>query len=110
MSHEAIQLCLRQGYRLKKQRARITHNVGGVSRMSATTCGCRRSSGPPTLGLLEDALKRQSDSQRALPGEPAPLSRRAVEQFEPLRKIGKFFQLNARSARGVVDQNAGDDR
>jgi hypothetical protein len=53
MSHEAtIQLSnyvWAKAVVKKGQRARITHNVSGVSRMSTATYGCSRSSGPPAI-------------------------------------------------------------
>jgi hypothetical protein len=120
MSHEAtIQLCLRQGCYSKslqfkkgccsKSNALISRATSVAYPASAQQHMVAVTADPSTIVTFV-RLERQPDSQRALPDNPAPLSRRPVNQLKPLRKIGVFLELNARSARGIVDQNAGDDR
>ena len=56
------------------------------------------------MGLLE----RQSEAHGTSPDHPAALPRRAVKQFETVRQIEMSCELNAGSARRVVDENAVD--
>jgi hypothetical protein len=81
----------------------------GARSVFAYSANIRRNSSSPIADVSRgDGLERHADPHSALPDDPAALLRGAVEHFEPFREIDELFQMQARAARRVVDEDALD--